>query len=80
MTDLFQVMAIILFLFILGGRGGIVNLGCILKFVTGAKTEPLLGSKLYPSLLSKETYAKTQLLFTCSTKETLEKGVKYLQN
>ena len=73
-------MAIILFLFILGGRGGIVNLGCILKFVTGAKKEPLLGSKLHPSLLSKETYAKTQLLFTSSTKEALEKGVKYLQN
>ena len=36
MIYLFQVMAI-LYLFILGGRRGILNLECLLKFVTGSK-------------------------------------------
>ena len=79
MIYLFQVIAIILFLFILGGRRGIVNLGCIQKFFTGAKKESLLGSKLHPSLLFTETDTKTQLIFNCSTEETLEKGVKFFK-
>lgn len=54
MKYFFQVMAMILFLFILGDRKDIVNLGCILKFVAGAKKEPLLDSNLHPSLLFTE--------------------------
>ena len=53
----------ILFLFILGDRKDIVNLGCILKFA-GAKKEPLFGSKLQPSLLFTEIQKQPLKVFS----------------
>lgn len=54
----------ILFLFILGDRKDIVSLGCILKFVAGAKKEPLFGSKLHPSLLFTEIQKQSLKVFS----------------
>ena len=45
-------------MFITGGRRGKVDLGSILKFVTGIENEPLLGFKLHPSLFFIKTNEK----------------------
>ena len=49
-------------MFITGGRRGKVDLGSILKFVTGTEKEPLLGFKLHPSLFFIKTNEKNFLL------------------
>ena len=48
-------------MFITGGRRGKVDLGSILKFVTGTEKEPLLGFKLHPSLSFIKTNEKNFL-------------------
>ena len=46
---------------ITGGRRGKVDLGGILKFITGTAKEPVLGFKLYPSLFFIKTNEKNVL-------------------
>ena len=48
-------------MFITGGRRGKVDLGSILKFVTGTEKEPLLGFKLNPSFSFIKTNEKNSL-------------------
>ena len=48
-------------MFITGGRRGKVDLGSILKFVTGIENKPLLGFKLHPSLFIIKTNEKNFL-------------------
>ena len=45
----------LILMFIASGKRGKVDLGSILKFVTGIEKEPLLGFKLHPSVLFTKT-------------------------
>lgn len=58
-------------MYITGGRRGAVNLGSVLKFVTGSEEEPVLGFQIAPSIHFHEGVSFLPTANTCTNRMNL---------